>query len=445
MRLQLSSLSRVLLRRGARRAVPARVAGAAAFVCALLASTGPLARSARAQVAQVDSAHTLYHEAPTRTNMTVYTPGVDVAVTPADWVTVRGGYEADVVSGASVATKAGPAYQAVNPGVDVITTASVRDLRHAPRGGFTLRKGDVAYTASYTYGTENDYRSHSIFVGARTDAYDHNTQLEISYARNFDSVCDRVQAVNDTPPRFRALEDSSGCFSDASPLRRRRSLSIDGFQASWTQAWTPTFATQLVYTAQLLDGFQSNPYRSIIVAQGLKAQEHHPDVRVRQALALRLNWYLRPLKIALRATGRVYRDTWDITSGTGELEAERYLVEGLRLAARGRFYRQTGALFWSDDYTGGDLPLGPKGQYFTGDRELSPFWSLGLGARVTYTIHPTPKPEGGSTRLAGIFTNAKLGASADVMQFSYDEYTLAGIPITNARAYIIGATAGAAF
>ena len=332
----------------------------------------------------------------------------------------------------------------MNPGGDVITTASVKDFRHTPRGGLTLRKGDVAYTASYTYGTENDYKSHSIFVGARTDAFDHNTQFELSYARNFDSVCDRVQAVNDTPPRFRALEDSSGCFT-SDPLRRRRALSIDGFQASWTQAWTPTFASQLAYTAQLLDGFQSNPYRSIIVAQGLKAQEHHPDVRVRQALALRFNWYLRPIKVALRLTGRVYRDTWDVTSGTGELEAERYLVEGLRLAARGRFYRQTGAVFWSDDYTGGEPPLGPKGQYFTGDRELSPFWSLGLGARVTYTIHPTAKPEGGTARLLGIFTNAKLGSSADVMQFSYDEYTLAGVPITNARAYIIGATAGAAF
>ncbi|OJY31082.1 MAG: hypothetical protein BGO98_45180 [Myxococcales bacterium 68-20] len=420
-----------------RRTRSALIAGAASLVLAF-------ARVASAQVAQVDTAHTFYHEAPTRTNMTVYTPGVDVAVTPAEWVTVRGGYEADIVSGASVATKAGSAYQSVNPGVDVITTASVKDFRHSPRGGFTLRKGDVAYTASYTYGTENDYKSHSIFVGARTDAFDHNTQFELSYARNFDSVCDRVQAVEDTPPRFRALEDSSGCFT-SEERRRRRALSIDGFQASWTQAWTPTFASQLVYTAQLLDGFQSNPYRSIIVAQGLKAQEHHPDVRVRQALALRFNWYLRPIKVALRLTGRVYRDTWDITSGTGELEAERYLVEGLRLAARGRFYRQTGALFWSDDYTGGEPPLGPKGQYFTGDRELSPFWSLGLGARVTYTIHPTAKPEGGTARLLGIFTNAKLGSSADVMQFSYDEYTLAGVPITNARAYIIGATAGAAF
>jgi hypothetical protein len=411
-----------------------------ALAPALALAACALTRAAGAQVAHVDTAHTLYHEAPTRTNMTVYTPGVDVTVTPAEWVTIDGGYEADIVSGASVATKAGAAYQAGHPGVDVVTMASVKDLRHAPHGALTLRKGDVAYSATYTYGTEHDYRSHSIFVSARTDAYDHNTQLEISYAKNLDSVCDRVQAVTDTAPRFRALESSTGCFTK-DPLRRERDLSIDGFQAAWTQAWAPTFATQLTYTAQLLDGFQSNPYRSIVVAEGLKALEHHPSARARQAVALRLNWYLRPMKVALRLTGRAYRDTWDIVSGTGELEAERYFAEGLRLTVRGRYYRQTGALFWSDDYTGGDAPLGPKGQYFTGDRELSPFWSAALGARVTYLMHP----KGGRARVLGLFTDVKVGASFDVLQFSYDEYTLAGTPITNARAYIGGLTAGAGF
>ncbi|MBX3231556.1 MAG: DUF3570 domain-containing protein [Labilithrix sp.] len=414
------------------------------FACAVTALASLASREASAQVAEVDTAHTLYHEAPTRSNMTVYTPGVAAQATPWEWITIRGGYEADVVSGASVATKAGPAYQSVNAGADVITTASVRDVRHSPNGGLTLRKGDVAYTAAYTYGTENDYRSHNVFVGAKTDAYGHNTQLEISYARNFDSVCNRVQAVNDTAPRFRALEDSSGCFTK-NPLRARERLDIDGFQASWTQAWTPVFATQLAYTAQLIEGFQSNPYRSVIVAQGLKAQEHHPEQRARQALALRMNFYVRPIKVAFRLTGRIYRDTWDVTSGTGELEAERYLFESFRVTARGRYYKQSGALFWSDDYTGGDPPLGPKGQYFTGDRELSPFWSLGLGARVAYTIRPAPRFEGGKPRLLGILESAKVGASFDLIQFSYDEYTLAGRPIENARAFIFGLTAGALF
>ncbi len=425
--------------RSSRRFFVASVAFGLALASSLVATR------ARAQVVQVDTAHTLYHESPTRSNMTVYTPGVNVAVNPAEWVTVRGGYEADIVSGASVATKAGPAYQSVNPGVDVITTASVHDLRHSPSGGFSLRKGDVTYTASYTYGTENDYKSHSIFLAARTEAYEHNTQFEISYARNFDLVCDRVQAVNDRPPRFRALEDSSGCFSGSDPLRTRHTLGIDGFQATWTQAWLPTFATQLVYTAQLLDGFQSNPYRSVIVAQGLKAQEHHPENRARQAVALRANFFVRPLKLALRVTGRAYRDTWDITSGTGEVEAEKYLFEGFRVAARGRYYRQSGALFWSDDYTGGDPPLGPKGQYWTGDRELSPFTSVGLGLRVTYALQPAPKLGGGTGRVLGIFSGLKLGGSADVMQFSYDEYTLAGQEVGNARAYILGLNLSALF
>lgn len=412
--------------------------GHLALVCAAAFSAATAApRVASAQVATFDTTHTLYHEAPTRTNMTVYTPGATVTATPASWVTLRGSYEADVVSGASVATKAGPAYQSVNPGVDVVTTASVKDLRHAPSGGLTLRKGDVAFSGAYTYGTENDYRSHTMFVAARTEAYEHNTQLEISYARNFDSVCDRVQAGSDPPARHRALEDSSGCFATA-PTRVRRDLDIDGFQATWSQAWTPVFATQLVYTAQLLEGFQSNPYRSIILGQGLKAQEHHPDARARQSVTLRANVWVKPLKLALRASGRAYRDTWDLASGTGELEAERYLFPGFRLGARGRFYKQTGAIFWSDDYTGGDPPLGPKGQYWTGDRELSPFYSVTVGARLAYTLVPEAK-------IARVIQSMKLGASADVMQFHYDEYTLGGIPITNARAYIATLTFGLVF
>ena len=404
-----------------------------------------IGRSARAQVVEVETAHTFYHEAPTRTHMNVYTPGLDVRATPYDWLTVTGGYEADVVSGASVSTKAGAAYQSVNPGADVVSTASVHDFRQSPTGGVTVRKGDVQYTATYTYGTEHDYRSNSLFVGARTDAYEHNTQFEISYARNWDLVCDRVQASTDTAPRYRALESSNGCFTGNVATVTRHPLSIDGFQASWSQSWTPEVTTQLVYTAQLLDGFQSNPYRSVIVAEGLRAQEHHPQTRARQAISARLNWYIRPIKTALRFTARIYRDTWDVVSGTGEVEAERYLFDGFRVAAHGRFYKQTGAIFWSDDYTGGNEPSGPKGQYFTGDRELSPFWSLGLGLRASYAIRPTPRPDGGSRRLLGVMTDAKVGLSVDMLQFDYTEYTLGGVPIDNARAYIFGLTAGAGF
>jgi len=408
------------------------IAGAA-IVGAVLASP-----AARAQVAEFDTSHTVYYESPFRTNMFVYTPSAALSVTPAEPVDIRAGWEADVVSGASVAVKAGPAYQATHPAADVVTTASVHDFRNVGRGGFTLRKETVSLSGDYAFSTEHDYRSHSLNVAAKTELFDHNTQLEINYARNFDTTCDRVQSTDDAPPRFRALEDSSGCFTSGA-TRTTHSIGVDGLQGGWTQAWSPVFATQLVYTAQITSGFQSNPYRSVILGEGLKTQEHHPENRAREGLALRGNFFIRPIRAALRLGVRGYWDTWDVKSITGEAEIEKYLSEGLRIDAHGRFYKQSGALFWSDDYTGGDRPLGPRGQYWTGDRELSPFTSILVGLRLTYTITPQ------RGRLLGLMTSLKLAVHGSAMQFSYDEYTLGGSTIGNARAYLGGLALSAVF
>ena len=387
--------------------------------------------SAFAQVAEFDTSHTVYYEAPFRTNMFVYSPATDLKVTPVDALTVNAGWEADVVSGASVAVKAGPAYQATHPAADVITTASVHDFRNVAHGGFTLRSNDnVSFDANYAYSTEHDYKSHTLSFGAQTDLFEHNTQLAINYARNFDLVCDRTQAAQDPPARYAALENSSGCFSAGKdPLRKTDDIAIDGLQGSWSQSWTPTIATQLIYTAQITNGFQANPYRSVIIGEGIKAQEHVPENRAREALAARANFFLRPLKAALRIGGRVYWDTWDVKSGTADAEFEKYFGERFRAEVKGRIYHQSGALFWSDDYSGGNAPLGPKGQYWTGDRELSPFSSILVGLGATYAVTPEKK-------IFGFMSGFKFSLSLDALQFIYDDYTLGGSEVSSSRAYI---------
>ena len=400
------------------------------FAMAVVAAAALAPARARAEVADVNTTHSVFFEQPTRTKMFVYTPGVSAQVTPWDWLDVRAGWEADVVSGASVAVKAGPAYQATHPAADVITAASVHDLRNRARGGFTLRKEAVSFTGGYSYSTEHDYRSHSFNVAARTDTYDKNSQFEIAYARNFDSVCDRTQVsdASNVPVHLQALEDSTGCFTSTAG-RTTHSIAIDSFQGSWTQTWTPVLATQLVYTAEIQNGFLSNPYRAVIIGEGLKAQEHHPGNRARDAIAARMHLYFRPIRAALRLGVRGYYDTWDIKSFTGDVELEKYIADPFRVTFRGRFYKQSGAVFWSDDYTGGDRPLGPKGQYWSGDREISPFTSVLVGVRAIQTFAPQ-RP------MLGIISQLKLALSGDVVQFKYDEYTLAGEPVTNARAYI---------
>jgi hypothetical protein len=390
-----------------------------------------MAHRAGAQVVDFDTTHTIFYEAPTLTHMFVYSPAVTLSATPWEWLSVNAGWEADVVSGASVAIKAGPAYQANHPGADVVTTASVHDFRNSAIAGFTLRKDAVSFSAGYNYSTEHDYRSNSFNLAARTETYEHNTQFELDYAHNFDQVCNRVQdATDNSPTLYHALENSVGCFTNSNPLRTTDDLAIDSLQASWSQSWTPVFQTQAVASLQVVDGFQSNPYRSVVISNGVEAQENVPDLRIREAIALRAHFFLRPIKGALRFMARLYEDSWDITSGTGEAEFEKYLGESFRVTLRGRLYVQSGAIFWSDDYTGGSAPLGPRGSYWTGDRELSPFWSWSLGIRPVYTLS---SPRG---RLLKVMTSLKFGASFDVVNPTYEQFTLGGVPIGGAHQLI---------
>ncbi len=404
---------------------------------ALLALSA-VARPAYAQVAEVDTAHSVFYEAPTRTHMFVYSPSLDVQVSPWSWLDVRAGWEADVVSGASVKVKAGPSYGATHS-PDVVTTASVHDFRNVGRGELTVKGDATSLTAGYAYGTEHDYRSQSVHASARTDAFQHNTQFELSYAHNFDSVCDRVQSASAVDPtQWLALETSADCFTSATG-RTTHPIAVDTYEASWSQSWTPVVATQLTYTAQLVDGFQSDPYRSVVLGEGLLAQEHEPNERAREAVTARVAWYLRPVRGALRVAVRGYHDTWAIDSGSAEVEAEKSIGEALRVLLRARLYRQTGAVFWSDDYTGGSPPLGPRGQYWSGDRELSPFSSWLVGLRVVWALAPPNR------RLLGVVQSLKLAASANVSSSTYDQYTLGGIPVSNARAYVGTISLSAAF
>jgi hypothetical protein len=108
-------------------------------------------------------------------------------------------------------------------------------------------------------------------------------------------------------------------------------------------------------------------------------------------------------------------------AGTYELSLEKHWTSWLRLMGRARFHQQTGVLFWSDDYTGGEPVNGPRGQYWTGDRELSPLFGYSAGVRAVATAQGHP-----GDRLLGIFLNGSMGVAFDVMKTDLREFTWAG-------------------
>jgi hypothetical protein len=394
----------------------------ALWTCLLLSALtpGPVAAEGG-----VGAGTTLFTEPGSPLHMTVLVPQVDADVGLGDTLSVQASWTADVVSGASVAVVDAPAED-----IDAITSATVSDTRHVFGGGFRLKGERTTLGAAYRYGFENDYRSHAFDVSASTELFERNTTLEITYARAFDSICDGPDAAEAVMKT--RLDSSEGCFSD-DPMRTEKDLSVQTFQGSWTQAWTPIFNMQATLTAQVLEGLQINPYRAVVIGN-VAAQEYHPEDRARYAVGISGHFWIEPLSGVLSARVRGYRDTWDILSGTGELAYEQTLGGGLRVRARGRYYSQSGAVFYSDDYV-----LMPRGQYFTGDRELSPMSSLMLGGRLSWSV---PADDEGA--VLGFLDGLDLTLKGDVLQSYFDEfhYDQADVPNDTALIFSLGVLAG---
>ena len=365
---------------------------------------------------------TLFHESGGPLDMTVIVPSAALAVDLGDDVTVRGNWEADVVSGASVAVVDG------GGDVDVVTGATMLDdVRHTVGGDLQMRGEYTSLTLGYAYGLESDYRSHGISIAARAEMFERNTAFALSYGRGFDQVCNLAQPRAQEPVDRQRLPNSDGCF--VADDREASDLSLQTLQGSWTQNWTPILTTQATVTAQLQSGYQGNPYRAVWLGSAA-AQEHHPANRARYAGGLGVRLWIKPLEGALQLFGRAYRDTWDVRSITAEIAYEQTLLERLRIRGRARYYTQTAAAFFSDDYA-----FQPRGQYFTGDRELSSMRSFIFGGRIEWAV---PGDEDGD--VLGFLASLSLVGKFDWLlnQFEGFHYGQAAVPNTDAIMATIG-------
>lgn len=368
----------------------------------------------QADAGEIEAYSTLFYEFGGPLNMLVITPRADVRVNPHEALTLRAGWEADVVSGASVAVVDAPG------SVDAITSATrVEDFRNVFSGSMELRSQFATFRGGYSYGFENDYRTHSFFLGARTELFERNTSFDLSYARGFDAVCDLNQPRAQEAVQRRRLDGAEGCFS-ADPTRISRDIAMHTFQGGWTQAWAPVLVTQVTVTAQYVEGFQSNPYRAVWLGR-VAAQEHHPSQRFRYSAGVGARLWIEALHAALQINGRVYRDSWDVRSLTAELAYEQSLGSDLRLRVRGRYYRQGGAAFFSDDYG-----LLPRGQYFTGDRELSDMQSFMVGGQLSWTLQA-----GGEGVSLGPFSSFHLVLKGDWIRHDFQAFRYGRVGVPN--------------
>ena len=202
-------------------------------------------------------------------------------------------------------------------------------------------------------------------------------------------MCDANNSAAVTAARAQAAHVVDPLLPRQRPNRRPKTsqpLAIDTFQPSLSWTATPRLVVQVGSTIQILDGFQSNPYRSVQVGSQRTPQEHEPQYRQRYAVFGRAVYALPAVRASLIGMARLYQDSWAVQAATGDLVVNKYFSPALLVTLRGRYHQQSGASFYRNaaDYR----DLGPAGQYWTGDRELSPMSNYLTGGKLAFLRRP---------------------------------------------------------
>ena len=324
-----------------------------------------------------DSAEAMYH---------YYDGGGVIASGPAllvrkkvnDTLSLSAGYYVDSVSNASI---------------DVVTTASkFKEVRQEYSFGtdYVYRDSKLSFSAATS--REPDYTANSFGLDIAQETFGGMTTVNVGFTRGEDKV----------------LKHKDPTFSDYAQHWMYRF----GVAQILTPHWIMSVNGEIVAD----DGYLSSPYRVARVF-GAAVPENDPRTRSSRAVDFKVIGDLGS-RDAVHAEYRYFWDNWAIKANTMEFGYSRYFGENWLADTSVRYYRQTKALFYSDNAQSDTL-------YISRNRQLSQFHDADLGGRVTYSLG----------KVSGDL-DVKLNASVHYTKFNFDDFT----DIRTGKLYTYGAS-----
>jgi hypothetical protein len=217
--------------------------------------------------------------------------------------------------------------------VDAITTASRPIAGNAyqdfvkVRNEFegTLTRGTASL--DYYHSKESDYLGQQLGAHWDRDLMDRQLNLALGASYGWDAI----EPLAD--------DDTRGGAATKTTLH---------WNATATRLLSPTTMVRVGAELNLVDGLQHNPYRNVY-AGGTHVAERHPDHRQRRDLFLKLNrWFEN--RSSMRLGYRYYADDWGIDSHETSAKLSQYVTPGVAAAYEYRWYTQTAADFFRDEY-----------------------------------------------------------------------------------------------
>ncbi len=239
------------------------------------------------------------------------------------------------------------------------TKGVITDERKEFSTNFETAVADGTLGFGYLQSDEKDYHSKIVTASGTREFFQKNTVFGIGFSNGQD----RVQSVTDKS------------FNE--PMNHQI------YSLSLTQVLSRLSLIQFIYDFRVENGFIMSPYRQAKILDGTTVTslpENHPRTRNRNALALKYNYFLQPMKMTLASTYRFYFDSWEVQSHTLEERITREFGKRWSASLLLRYYQQKKASFYEDYYSTN------PGPFYTGNTTLSTYNSVLVGLRPSFNI-----------------------------------------------------------
>lgn len=235
--------------------------------------------------------------------------------------------------------------------VDAITTASrpisgnafedFVKVRNEVQGDY--ERGPVAL--SYYVSSESDYLAQQLGGRWNRDLRPDQRNLSLGGSLSWD----RIDPLRDDDTQTEAATKTTFHWN-----------------AVLTDVLSPTTMVRYGVEYNLVSGLQHSPYRNVY-AGGTNVPERHPDSRQRRDAFLRVSHAL-PNRSSVKLQYRFYNDDWGVNSHELGTRLSQYVTRGTSVRWEYRWYTQTPADFWRDEYTDvGGIDGYRSGDYRLGD------------------------------------------------------------------------------
>jgi hypothetical protein len=279
--------------------------------------------------------------------------------------------------------------QVSNASIDVVTTASpYRERRNEYGVAADYLVRDALVSVGLARSDEPDYKTKSASIDVQQEIFGGMTNVSLGFSRAVDEV---------------------GRASDRVFFDRARHWQ---YRVGVTQILTPRWQASLNVEGISDTGYLGNTYRSARVF-GAVVPERHPRTRSSRAIKVgavgRVGWFPQEgqgePRDAARVDYRYFWDTWDIRAHNVEAGYSRYLGTSFLADGFVRYYKQSKALFYSDNAQADTL-------YLSRNRQLGTFDNLTVGGKLSYDWKNQP----------GVY-DLKANVGLELLNVNYRDYT----------------------